>query len=87
MEGSTRLEWLLWEMDINKIINRPQNHKSSLILMLSILQWQHSPYALRRTFIGLIVVSKTMEKVEHAVGWLYLLVKIFSRAIHTSTPV
>lgn len=35
----TRLEWLLREMDVNKIINRLQNHKSSLILMLTILQW------------------------------------------------
>jgi hypothetical protein len=35
----TRLEWTLRETEVNKIIDKLQNHKSSLILMLTILQW------------------------------------------------
>jgi len=34
-----RLEWMLRESDINNIIQKLQNHKSSLTLMLTILQW------------------------------------------------
>lgn len=34
-----RLEWMLRESDIDNIIRKLQNHKSSLTLMLTILQW------------------------------------------------
>ena len=70
-----RIKWAMKESKISDIQRRLQSDKSSLTLMLTILQWFVTPFIQDSTFVSskllyLNYSSKTMEEAESAMGRL-----------------
>ena len=67
-----RIKWAMKESKISDIQRRLQSDKSSLTLMLTILQWFVTPFIQKSTFVlpYLNCSSKTMEEAESAMARL-----------------